>query len=161
MNQYLLDVLINDADLSPDLANAQTPFGIMLRVDGLASTVNTPMVYQKGQRLSWNHPSRMILDIPDISTAYLYVVLYTTNPHSPNVETKGTAKVRLSAFPVGKPKKFSFPLKQYSNTAITTGSLHLTATISAFVPQYASMPTYRPQPMYGPPVPQKGYYTTQ
>ncbi|KAH0792703.1 hypothetical protein GPJ56_003326 [Histomonas meleagridis] len=150
MSSYLLDFIINSADLSEDIQSIDSKIFLAIKVDGINNMITTPKVHPSKPK--WDYAARLILVISDFSSAFVYTLLCTINEASQQTIILGTSKVGLKSFPVGKPKKFQFPILSCENNAIVAAKLKLTATISAFV-----TPTYNPAQMANPaPAPPSG-----
>ncbi|OHS98813.1 hypothetical protein TRFO_01873 [Tritrichomonas foetus] len=161
MSQYILDIMVNSADLSPDIQSLKSPLWLIFKADGNNHNCQTPQV--KPSSPVWNYGFRLIISLPDLSGAYLFVNLCTTNQKTKQIVLLGNSKVSIKGLPVGYPKKFAFPIMNSKNTAIIAAKLSLTATLSAIVPspaQYSSYPGYQQAAPNGYPMAQPQYFTS-
>lgn len=156
MTKFLLDIIVNDAIIECSIPCKEMPFWIMIKTDGLPTTISTSMMKVEKKVVKWNQPSRLILDVPNINNAYMYIALCTLDQKTKQMKTIGVAKAKLAGFPVGKPRGFSVPLMQAMDSKSPAGKLHMTATISALFP---SMPRYIPCRLVPGPLPSSSFTT--
>jgi len=140
MSSYLLDLIVNDIHVSNDVTLANKPVWAMFRVDGSNQPFSTPQ-YEIKEEIVINYPVRLFLNIEDLSMAHLYVNFCTYSDNSERMISLAVSRVKLKSFPVGRPRKFSFPLMSTVNTAITVATISITATLSTFIPSYQTLPS--------------------
>ena len=141
MSSYILDFIIHEINLLNEIKNLKTPLWAMFKVDGS----NQPIQTQKknaSEIIQYNFPVRIVLNLLDLSNAYLYVNFCTFSENSDQVISLGVSRVKVRSLPVGRPKKFSFPLMSTINTAITIATISITATFSAFIPNIQVQPNH-------------------
>ena len=151
-NQYIFDVKVNYATLSPEIQKIKSPLGLVITVDGNNQSIETPPV--KSSDPTWNYCARFILVLPNLSNAYLYIKLCAQSQKTEKTIVLANSKVSLKAMPVGSPKNITIPLMNTKNAAICSAKLSLTSTISAYAPtpivNFASQPQYLyPYPVSG------------
>lgn len=144
-NQYIFDVKINYATLSPEIQKIKSPLGLVITVDGNSQSIETPPA--KSSDPTWNYCARFILVLPNLSNAYLYIKLCAENLKINRTIVLANSKVSLKAMPVGSPKNITIPLMNTKNAAICSAKLSLTSTISAYAPtpivNFGSHPQYQ------------------
>lgn len=142
-NQYIFDVKINNAALSPDIQKIKSPLTLVMNVDGNSQSIETPPV--KSSDPTWNYCARFILVLPNLSNAYIYIKLCAENQKTNKTFVLANSKVNLKAMPVGSPKNIVIPLMNSRNYAICSAKLSLTSTISAYAPivNFGSQPQYQ------------------
>ena len=143
--KYLLDLVVNDGEIY-GVEESPKPVWAQMKVDGLAKSFHTNRV-ELSCRPCFNTSARLILELDDLSNSYMYINLCTYSDDNSQVISIAVSKVKLSAFPVGNPRRFKIPLMSTENTAIKCGAISITATISAFLAQYSTQPNYT-NPMY-------------
>lgn len=141
MPSFILDFLLNETTLSPEMQGFSSEIFVVFKADGINSQVASQRLPAK-PHMEWKVPARMILTVSDLSKSYLYVSINAVDTENQKINCIGIAKVGLRALPVGHPRSFQFPLLAPKNTAIQTCTLHLTATISTFFPFSSANPTY-------------------
>lgn len=132
MSDYILDLVLNSVDMLGRMDMPETPIWVIFKADGCRNNINTPQ--KSAMEPNWNFPFRFLLRLDTLSNAYLYVNFCTNDVSRSQVISLGVSKVNIRAFPVGRPKKFCFPLMSTTNTAIIVARINLTGTLSAFVP---------------------------
>jgi hypothetical protein len=172
MPTYLLDILVEEAQLFACCRNISTPVWIRLRADGLCQSFDTPAV-AACPRPSWRTAVRLVLDLPSLEHGHVKATLRTSGCLG-EVLPVACAQVRLTALPKGRPARFSFPLQSALDFAVQAAVLSVTASISELAlrpPRAASQPTqdlrgmeqytrapwgWNTQPAQAPPPPQPG-----
>jgi hypothetical protein len=132
MARFLLDFVLGKVSFSALSLQEDKPVWFVFKADGLPNQlVSNPMPASVNEV---NFAVRLILELPNLSGAYLYISLCCHDDVGRQVRRMGFAKLGLKAFPVGNPKQFSFPVMDASNTAVVIARVTFTACISAFVP---------------------------
>lgn len=138
-SSYILDIVVKEADLMPILSDIGTPLWFVINADGLPNQFFTPKVCFNMHPV-WNCPMRLIIQVPDIARAYLYVTLCTFAENGTDVRGIARARVGLRSLPNGTPKQFRFPLMYTSNSAFEALQLYLIATLSSIAPTMRNGP---------------------
>jgi hypothetical protein len=131
MPTYILDMLIENAQLYTSLECIHRPLWLTLRADGLQVAFDTPQV-PASPNPSWRTPVRLVLNRPSLEGCHCKTMLHSTGRHG-EVLSLGCSQIRLSSFPSGRPARFTFPLQNTQNYAIQAATLTVTACISEVV----------------------------
>ncbi|OHS99972.1 hypothetical protein TRFO_33495 [Tritrichomonas foetus] len=142
MPTYILDLVIERAQVLNSCPPAGSPVWIMIQADGVHQVFNTP-AQLLSQMLQFNSPARFILTLMNLENSFLIAKLCTNDPRSGATHVLAQSQIQLSTLPKKTPKNFSFPLKSSYNLSKDAMLLTLTATIS-MLPQ--APPTVQPQP---------------
>ena len=119
--------------LKAPIKTSSNSIWIVISVDGADQPFSTN-VAGISENTVWEFPHRTVLNLNDISTAYLYFTLCTYGPDQ-TVVALARSRVCLRHFPNGSPKTFTFPLMSANNSADETMSLTLCATLSSLPQQ--------------------------
>lgn len=133
---YLLDFIVNSATFTNEIPLPKDPVFVIFQTDGFAESVATKPS-PPSSIINFNHPVRIVLTLDSLAQAQMYVTLCILQENGNNKQSSvpiGYARIKLKSFPIGCPATFSFSLLNPLNTAITIGSLSLTANISTMVP---------------------------
>ena len=128
IERVVLDLIVKDAIISNNIQEISTPLWIVINVDGLERPFSTN-VATGGSHPVWNFPVRVVIQVPDVSKAYLYATLCTYGPNHQGSVPVARSRIGLRALPRGSPKQFSFPLMRTQNGAQELASLTLAATL--------------------------------
>ena len=145
-SQYILDFILNEGKLNQKVASLDQGIWVTFKADGNDCQLASPCV-KSSRTPKWDFCARVILTLPDLNSAFLFVNLSTLDKCPKQPRAIGHAKIGLKGFPVGRPGRFTFSLMSVENNAVSLGQLTLTATISAVV-GYHSSPTQRPPAPY-------------
>ena len=126
---YLLDLVIKDGEFKVQLDSYVSTLWFLISADGLQNAFSTPQS-PLSENPSWDYPSRMIIQPPNIMQAYLYVTLCTYAPNGQDVIAIARSRVGLRSLPFSNPRQFKFPLMSAKNTAQEVMSLNVIATLS-------------------------------
>jgi hypothetical protein len=144
MPTYLLDILVEDAQLYTACSTIRTPLWITIRADGLQQGFDTPSV-PACPRPSWRTPVRLVLNLPSLNGCHFKATLRTSG-YLGEVISIACSQVRLSGLPTGRPRSFQFALQNTRDFAEQAATLSVTAAIS----ELALSPQAQP-PGSGPP----------
>ncbi|OHT13689.1 hypothetical protein TRFO_16126 [Tritrichomonas foetus] len=133
MSSYILDLVIGKGNLMIPM-NSASPMWFVISADGLQHPFSTPSV-NASEKPEWNHKVRLILNIEDLSRAYIYFTLCTYSPNGRDVIAIGRSRVGLRNLPKGHPKQFMFPLMSPSNSAQEAMRINVIASFSQFSQQ--------------------------
>jgi hypothetical protein len=143
MSRYILDLVVEEAQLYQCCSSIQSPFFIAIRADGLQQEFVTPHVPASPQP-AWRCPVRLILNLPHLNNYHLRASLRTTLYHG-QVAAVASAQVRLASLPTGQPIRISFPLQLAHDHTVQAATLTVTASLSP-LPQAQTRPgTWGPQ----------------
>jgi hypothetical protein len=140
MPTFLLDMVVEGAQLYSPCSTIRTPIWITIRADGLQQPFDTPSV-PASPRPSWRTPVRLVLNLPNLATGHFKATLRTTG-YLGEILSVACSQVRLSNLPVGRPAHFQFPLQNTQDFAIQAATLSITASIR----EVALQPRPLPQP---------------
>jgi hypothetical protein len=143
MPTYLLDILVQDAQLYAACSAIRTPIWITIRADGLQQPFDTPAV-PASPRPSWRTPVRLVLNLPNLSGGHFKATLRTAG-YLGEIVSIACSQVRLSSLPAGRPKSFVFALQNTRDFAEQAATLAVTAAISEVV-LHPPAPAARPPP---------------
>lgn len=113
----------------------QTPLWFVLSADGYPHQVVTSQAIPSAHP-TWEFPVRLVLELQDLSRAYLYVTLSTFKFNSQSTQVLGRSRIGLRSFPIGNPKRFTFPLMHSANSANKAADVTFVATLSQFTPRF-------------------------
>jgi hypothetical protein len=128
MPTYLLDILVEDAQLYTACSGIRTPIWITVRADGLQQPFDTPAV-PACPRPSWRTPVRLVLNLPNLAGGHFKATLRTAG-YLGEIISIACSQVRLSSLPVGRPRSFQFALQNTRDFAEQAATLSVTAAIS-------------------------------
>jgi hypothetical protein len=128
--RWILDLVVKDAALDPQVQSISTLIWLILNVDGLAQPFSTPTA-SVSAGLSWDFPARLFLSLSDVAGAYLYVTMCTFGPNNQGLVTIARSRIGLRSLPRDSPKTFRFPLMRSQNGAQEFARLCVCATLSA------------------------------
>ena len=154
---YILDIVIQEAEMGPSHSELETPLWFILTADGFNSEPIQSTQAIPGPNPKWNFPVRMILSIVDITRAYLYVTLATYKVGGGGIMTIARSRIRLKSMPDGTPKKFRFPLMDSNNSACVASTATFIATLSSISVQ----PVTKSNPYPFPPTSPYNNYLTK
>lgn len=130
---YLLDIFIERGELYQPCAGIVSPIWVQIRADGLERPFNTgrvaPCPYP-----GWGHGGRLILHLDTLNNKHFKAFLMTVGQGGQEIHFTAS-QISLQALPMGRPKRFSFPMMLCSNYNVTGGTLYVTATLSSLVRQ--------------------------
>jgi hypothetical protein len=99
---------------------------LVIFADGLdAPFSTTPRTVTSGK--TFNFPARLLLKVPDVQNAYLYVTLCTYGPDGTKAIPLAKSRVGLRSLPQQFARAFRFPLMKYQNGAQPMAHLSLEA----------------------------------
>lgn len=142
----------------PVLENVDAPLWFVISADGLQSKLTTSKA-SFCMHPQWNSAFRLIVQVPDIMGAYLYVTLCSYAQNKQDVVALARARVGLRSLPFGTPKQFRFPLMLTTNSAIDALNLYLIATLSSFTQPVAPEIAHSTQNQPVAPLSGKGYHS--
>jgi hypothetical protein len=151
MPTYLLDILIEEAQLLACCRSIRTPIWIRIRADGLCQPFDTRAVAACA-RPSWKTAVRLVLDLPRLEGAHFKATLNSSG-YVGEVLPIAASQVRLTGLPVGRPGRFVFPLQSAQDFGVQAAMLSVTASISEVA--------LRPRPALEPAGPVWGWGTQQ
>ena len=130
---YILDLVIKEAEFCSDMPIYTTPLWLNLKADGLPQEIHSNQAFPS-KAPKWNYPIRLILQIPDVQAAYLYVTLCTFQSTLKTVYAIARSRIGLRTLPSGIPRQFKFPL-MLPNTSKLGVYLTMVASLSEFTPK--------------------------
>ena len=135
-SSLILDLVVKEAEISPNLTGLKFPVWLIIRVDGSQQPFSTPEADDLKHPV-WNYPARICVSLGhnDLSRAYLYVTLCTFGDGRIGIKPLGRARVSLKSLPIGDAKSFFFPLMMQNDLTKEACTLKFAATISFFSPQ--------------------------
>ena len=139
IDTWILDLVIKDAEMGPDTQNLNTPLWFVIKADGLPQPVHTSQALPSSNP-QWNFPVRLILQLNDISRAYLYVTLCTFKPGFEGPTAIARSRIGLRSMPIGSPKQFKFPLMLSVNPNSLAAHACFMATLSPIQPKPSLKP---------------------
>lgn len=132
--EWLLDVVINDATLSPQFANITTPLWLVIASDGLARPFSTPSVHGSPNP-TWKYPVRLVLSFESIDKAYLYISLCTYEANvQGKVKSLGNCRISIKSIPTGGAQMIGFPIYDPKDLTNEVAMMRFCATISPYTP---------------------------
>ncbi|EAY21768.1 hypothetical protein TVAG_237940 [Trichomonas vaginalis G3] len=134
-SSWILDLIIRDGEFYGNPDKIEGSMWFVLAADGYPQPFSTQPC-SASQKLKWDFPYRLTLQINDINRAYLYVTLCTYGPKGFGVEALGRSRFGLRSLPLGSPKQFSFPIMDSKNSANEIMSVRVVATLSMIAPQF-------------------------
>jgi hypothetical protein len=138
---YVLDLAVHEADVHVDISQIKSDLLLEFKVDGVDQQIPLPPC-TPAQHLKWDFTVRLILHLDDISESFIYSLIVTTDADGARVKL-GRAKFPLKILPLGRPKKFKFPLMSPQNDLISVADVQMTAWLSLLAP-YQSTPDRGP-----------------
>lgn len=134
MNKYIIDFEVTGIEISRNRQSELKNVFLQITMDG----TNEQIVSEPMNGKNWPLRAKKILqNLDDLSNAFLYCGLY-----SEKKQLIATSKVGFNSFPVGKPKKFVFPILSTENNAVVSANVSMQAMISAFFEIHQN-PPYR------------------
>lgn len=137
-----------------DMSNITSPLWLVIKADGLEQPVQTNQTIPCINPC-WNFAIRLILELPDISPAYLYFSLCTFKNSFDTPIAIARSRLGLRSMPIGSPKQFKFPLMA-ANSNVIAADLTCIATLSPISPKIKSGSTpnnfknvFPPEQYYG------------
>lgn len=150
MPTYLLDMVIDEAQLTNCMDRMKGVVWLMIRADGDSQTICTS--HETAEPLiKFNQRVRMSLTLPTLEGQYLKVSLFS-NDETGKSMVLAASQVRLNMIPHGSPKKFVFPLIVIGSTTDEAAIVKMTANICQSIFDSNSRFTYTSVP---PPLPPK------
>jgi hypothetical protein len=128
MPTYILDMLVEEAQLYWSLEGIQGPLWLTIRADGLGVAVDTPQV-PASPTPSWRTPVRLILNLPTLEGRHFKAMLHSLGSQG-QILSLACSQIRLSILPNGRPARFSFPLQNTVNFSVQAATVSVTASIS-------------------------------
>jgi hypothetical protein len=163
MPTYLLDIVIEEAQLYTPCSTIRTPIWITIRADGLQQPFNSPQV-PACPRPSWRTPVRLVLNLPNLQSGHFKATLRTAG-YLGEVSSVACSQVHLNTLPIGRPGRFNFPLQHTQDFSVQAATLWVTACISELElrPQPPpSQPQMGMQPVWiAPPAPATAHARTR
>jgi hypothetical protein len=129
VSPWLLDVVVANADMSPEFGNFKTPIWLVIAADSLDQPFSTPQTIPS-KRLTWQYPFRLTLNVPDIATSYLYISMCSYDSNREIIPI-GRCRISLGSMPSGNAKMIRFPLLNGCQEVCT---MRFCATISRYRP---------------------------
>jgi hypothetical protein len=151
MPTYLLDILVEEAQLYACCSQIRTPIWITIRADGLQQPFDTPAV-PASPRPSWRTPVRFVLNLPNLTSGHFRATLRTTG-YLNEVISIACSQVRLNSLPSGRPGRFNFPLQNTQDFSVQAATLCVTASISEVSFQAPTQPRPVLPPVWALPTP--------
>jgi hypothetical protein len=128
MPTYILDMLVEEAQLYWSLEGIQGPLWLTIRADGLGVAFDTPQV-PASPNPSWRTPVRLILNLQSLEGRHFKTMLHSLGSQG-QLLSLACSQIRLSILPNGRPARFSFPLQNTVNFSVQAATLSVTASIS-------------------------------
>ena len=144
-SSWILDIVIQDGDFLLREESYSMPFWFVISATGLQSQFSTPQASFSFKPV-WNFPTRLIIQITDLQTSYLYFTLCTFEQNGRDVRGVARSRVGLRSFPIGNPKKIRIPLMNASNAAQLAMSLNVIASLLPLNNHASADPTHAPRP---------------
>ena len=135
---YLLDFIVNSFTFDHEFLLPEDPVYIIFQVDGSNDAVST---FQKSPEpeIIFNFSKRIILQLENLTTAFIYASLCTYSTELQQTIPIGNAKIRLKSFPIGTPANISFPVFTPNNAAVKVGTINLKANIATMIKEQYPM----------------------
>lgn len=126
---YLLDVVVSGATLIPEYSHLKKPIWLVIHADSLDQPFSTPEA--KAWNPVWEYPFRLVLNVSDISTSYLFITL-CTYADDRTIKALARSRVPLGSMPSGNAKMINFPMLMKDREVCV---MRFCATISQYTPQ--------------------------
>ena len=147
-SSWILDIAFHDAKITEKYRDRYKSFWLVINADGLVSQFSTPLVYSADHPV-WDYSARLMLQLQDLSRAYLYVSLCTYDQRTNAPVVVAMSRVSLKTFPYGSLKPFSFPLISSTDPHSTVAKLSVSSNFTIFNPPQWQTPGYNPYQGYG------------
>lgn len=144
-SSWILDIVIQDGDFHLQEENYSMPFWFVISATGLQNQFSTPQAAFSMNPV-WNYPTRLIIQITDLQTSYLYFTLCTYEQNGRDVRGVARSRVGLRSFPIANPKRIRIPLMNASNAAQLAMSLNVVASLSPLNNHMSANPTHKQRP---------------
>jgi hypothetical protein len=129
---YVLDLVVHEVESLEHSRSIKTDVFLEFTLDGIGQPFKVQPL-PPASHLRWDAPVRLTLNATAFLNSFLFAALATTDPSGAKIAL-ARAKFPLKGFPVGRPKKFRFPLMSTSDTSVCLAQAHITAWLSALVP---------------------------
>ena len=126
---WVLDIVVKDGTISKSYNLLDLPLWFVISADGAQQPFSTSQTTASASP-SWDFPRRLILQLQDISSAYLYFTLCTYGGGGTGVQAIARSRIGLKHLPIGSPKQFTFPLMHARNSTSEVMQLRVIATLS-------------------------------
>lgn len=145
LTSWVLDIVIYDGEFLLNDESYSMPFWFVISATGLQNQFSTPQASFSSHPV-WNYPTRLIIQITDLQSSYLYFTLCTYEQNGRDVRGIARSRVGLRSFPIGNPKKVRIPLMSASNSATIAMSLSVVASLSPLTNHASANPKTLPRP---------------
>ena len=132
---WILDLVVKYGDARKPIPTLSNSIWFVISVDGASEPFSTSISCVSMHPV-WEYPSRTLLKLDELQTAYMYFTLCTYGPDQ-GVIALARSRVSLKYFPCGTPKQFTFPLMSANNSAEELMSLTLLGIISQIPPNFS------------------------
>lgn len=125
---YLLDLLVEEAQFATCVRSRGMPVWLVMRADGGSKSVTTKPV--SPSTAHFHMPVRWVLNLGTLDRAYLKVSLHSSTDDPNYSVIVASAQIRLSDIATHCPQELTFPLLLQSNTSVEAAYVTVQANIS-------------------------------
>ena len=140
--QWILDVVIQEGQYVGDTDDVEGSLWFVVACDGTTQPFSTiPTGLSERLTSKWDFPRRLILQVDDISRAYIFFTLCTYGKDGVGVIPIARSRICLRSLPIGSPKQFTFPMMSVKNSSLEVMQIKVLATLSLLSPTYSLAPS--------------------
>jgi hypothetical protein len=141
MPTYLLDIVVEEAQLYQSMSFVRSPIWVRVCPDGVEQYFETPPV-APGPSVVWHTPVRFVLNLPTLNAAHLRASIRT---HGGGAASAALAcsQIQLGQITLGRPSHFAFPLLLAPSFIEPAANLTVTMSFS----QFNKVPVVQIQPV--------------
>jgi hypothetical protein len=133
---WLLDAVVSNADWLLDILPMRGPIWLVITADSVEQPFSTPQAVPS-RKLIWQYPFRLVVNVPDITVAYLYVSMCAYD-QTRAVQSIARCRIPLGTMPRGSAKMIRFPMLDAQGRTVCT--MRFCATVSRYRPPIIAPP---------------------